>query len=108
MLLNFEVGWVGDSQLKQRSLYVKPPDEDKSDHVHEASSKLLARLQEAVGCLAIELIHTRFTLQALNTIYMKGMSFLNLLFYIKDATGLLESTCWTRPHIIPIASTLQV
>ncbi|CAK9053403.1 unnamed protein product [Durusdinium trenchii] len=32
-----------------RSLYVKPPDEDKSDHVHEASSKLLARLQEAVG-----------------------------------------------------------
>eukprot|EP00913_Durusdinium_trenchii_P030473 g28544.t1 len=31
------------------SLYVKPPDEDKSDHVHEASSKLLARLQEAVG-----------------------------------------------------------
>ncbi|CAL1157592.1 unnamed protein product [Cladocopium goreaui] len=34
-------------QLK--SLYVKPPDEDKSDHVREASSKLLARLQEAAS-----------------------------------------------------------
>eukprot|EP00435_Cladocopium_sp_Y103_P006982 s4231_g2.t1 len=35
------------AQLK--SLYVKPPDEDKSDHVREASSKLLARLQEAAS-----------------------------------------------------------
>lgn len=34
-------------QLK--SLYVKPSDEDKSDHVHEASSKLLGRLQEAAS-----------------------------------------------------------
>ena len=32
-----------------RSFYVKPPNEDKSDHVREASSKLLKRLQETAG-----------------------------------------------------------
>ena len=38
-----------DIVLLPRSLYVKPSDEDKSDHVHEASSKLLGRLQEAAS-----------------------------------------------------------